>query len=113
MKAIDRDGFVSIPNGKPVRLFIAESVLRFVQRVATKNGVTAEQLMMGTLVDEDIDSDAPVFLFCRVDREGNTALLATQDNGPYRSHLSAARDGRQLDDPLVAVELTLGPEKGN
>jgi len=113
MKAIDRDGFVSIPNGKPVRLLIAESVLRFVQRVATKNGVTAEQLMMGTLVDEDIDSDAPVFLFCRVDREGNTALLATQDNGPYRSHLSAARDGRQVDDPLVAVELTLGPEKGN
>ncbi len=76
MKAIDRDGFVSIPNGKPVRLLIAESVLRFVQRVATKNG-------------------------------------ATKDNGPYRSHLSAARDGRQLDDPLVAVELTLGPEKGN
>jgi hypothetical protein len=30
MKAIDRDGFVSIPKGKPVRLLIPESVLRFV-----------------------------------------------------------------------------------
>jgi hypothetical protein len=38
MKAIDRDGFVSIPYGKPVRLLIAQSVLRFVQRAATKSG---------------------------------------------------------------------------
>jgi hypothetical protein len=87
-------------------------VLRFVQRVATKNGVTAEQLMMGTLVDEDIDSNAPVFLFYRVDPEGNTALLATQDNGPYRSHLSGARDDRQLDDPLISGRADAEPRKG-
>jgi hypothetical protein len=112
-KLIDRDGFVFIPNGQPVRLVMAESVLRFVQCVATKNGAAAEELMIASLVDQDIDSDAPVFLFCRVDDEGNTALLATQDIEPYRERLSAVRDGRELDDPLVALKLTLGREKGN
>jgi hypothetical protein len=112
-KLIDRDGFVFIPNGQPVRLVMAESVLRFVQHVATKNGAAAEELMIASLVDQDIDSDAPVFLFCRVDDEGNAALLATQDIEPYREHLSAVRDGRELDDPLVALKLTLDGEKGN
>ena len=115
-KLIDRDGFVFIPNGQPVRLVMAESVLRFVQCVATKNGAAAEELMIASLVDQDIDSDAPVFLFCRVDDEGNAALLATQDTQdiePYRERLRAVRDGRELDDPLVALKLTLGREKGN
>jgi hypothetical protein len=112
-KLIDRDGFVFIPNGQLVRVVMAESVLRFVQHVATKNGTVAEELIIASLVDEDIDSDAPVFLFCRADDEGNTALLATQDIEPYRERLSAVRDGRELDDPLVALKLTLGGEKGN
>src|SRR5713101_3607129 len=88
----------SFPNGQPVRLVMSESVLRFVQRVATKNGAVAEG--PASLVDQDIDSDAPVFLFCRVDDQGNAALLATQDNEdiePYRERLSSVRDGRELD----------------
>ena len=67
--------------------------------------------MTAALVDEEIDPDAPVFLFCRVDAQGNTELAATQDIEPYREHLIAIRDGRQPNDPLIAVELTAGSER--
>jgi hypothetical protein len=112
MKVIDRDGNVAIPRGKPLRFVMADSVQRFVRWVARINGVTADQLMLTTLVDVEIDPDAPIYLFCRRDGNGNTSLVATQDNHPYREHLIAIRDGRPPDDPLIAVELTAGSERG-
>jgi len=92
---------------------MAESVMRIIRSAATDNGVRVEQLIMATLVDEEIDPDAPVYLYLRVDDKGNTALVATQDIEPYREHLIAIRDGRQPNDPLIAVELRAESERGH
>jgi hypothetical protein len=92
---------------------MAESVMRIVRSAAAENGVTVEQLLMVTLIGEEIDPDAPVYLYVRADEKGNTALVATQDIEPYRGHLIAIRDGRQPDDPLIALELTAEGERGH
>ena len=105
MKVVDRDGNVTIPRGKPLRLVMADSVQHFVRWVARLKGVTGDRLMLTTLVDEEVDPDAPIYLFCHGDGKGNTSLVATQDSQPYREHLIAIRDGRQPDDPLIAVSL--------
>jgi hypothetical protein len=102
-----------MPSGKPLRLVMAESVMRIVRSAAAENGVTVEQFMMAILMDEEIDPDAPVYLYLRANDKGNAALLATQDIEPYREHLIAIRDGRQPADPLIAMELPLGSERGH
>jgi hypothetical protein len=84
---------------------MAGSGMRIVRSAAAENGVTVEQLRMAKLVHEEIDPSAPIFLYLRVDEKGNAALVATQDNEPYREQLMALRDGRQPADPLIAVEL--------
>ena len=113
MKMIDYDGFISVPDGHAVHLVMSASVLRYIETVAPQNALTAERLMLATLVGEDIDPEEPVFVFSREDDKGNTALLATQDNEPYREQLTAIIAGRQLDDPLVELRIELNSGKGN
>jgi hypothetical protein len=50
--------------------------MRIVRAAAAENHVTVERLIMATLVDEEIDPDAPIYLYLRVDDKGNTVLVA-------------------------------------
>jgi hypothetical protein len=78
MKVIDRNGFMSMPAGKSIHLVMAV------------NGVTKEELMMATLVDEEINPDSPIYLFYRPVR------VSVERRGKYLVVLREERDGMTL-----------------
>jgi hypothetical protein len=122
---ISRDGFKTVPSGQAMDFIMPGSVFNFIKANAGGLGMTPEQMMQATLVDEQLDPDKPIFLAAMPMSPGavwkdrrnpplilggvtsgiQVALQATQDECPYDSE-------KPSPDAFIRVRLTAN-ERGN
>src|SRR6266478_698252 len=96
---LDRNGFLGVPPGTPMKFIMETETLKSVDRCATAAGVDRGHVLMATIVDERLDPEAPVFIQARIigraqaldDPRHLIAIAITVDGLPKALTLSATQ----------------------